>query len=126
MGELIISPNSPKHLTIRKDEWVYIPAQDEGGFQGKEIGDHLLAGAAAQKLTQLVNSDVQGGKVKQDAPPAQLYDLKTDPYQATNVHNKRPEVVAELSSLLERWRREIPNSPQLGWINLKQGGKPSP
>ena len=123
---LVISPNSPKHLTIRKDEWVYIPAQDEGGFQGKAIGEHLLAGAAAQKLTQLVNSDVQDGKVKQDAPPAQLYDLKTDPYQAINVHNERPEVVAELSSLLERWRREIPNSPRLGWINLRQGGQPSP
>ena len=123
---LVISPNSPKHLTIRKDDWVYIPAQDEGGFQGKNIGDHLLAGAAAQKLTQLVNSDVTEAKIKEDAPPAQLYDLKTDPYQARNVHNERPEVVAELSSLLEKWRREIPNSPRLGWINLKQGGQPSP
>ena len=25
---LVISPNSPKHLMIRKDNWVYIPAQD--------------------------------------------------------------------------------------------------
>ena len=98
---LVISPNSPKHLTIRKDDWVYIPAQDEGGFQGKNIGDHLLAGAAAQKLTQLVNSDVTEAKIKEDAPPAQLYDLKTDPYQGANAHNERPEVVAELSSF---WR----------------------
>jgi arylsulfatase A len=48
---LVISPNSPKHLTLRKGDWVYVPEQDEGGFQGKNIGDHLLAGAAAQKLT---------------------------------------------------------------------------
>ena len=111
---LVISPNSPKHLTIRKDDWVYIPAQDEGGFQGKNIGDHLLAGAAAQKLTQLVNSDVTEAKIKEDAPPAQLYDLKTDPYQARNVHNERPEVVAELSSLLEKWRRRFPTLH--GWV----------
>ncbi|MBN36854.1 MAG: arylsulfatase [Opitutae bacterium] len=123
---LVISPNSPKHLTIRKGNWVYIPEQDEGGFQGKDIGNHLLAGAAAQKLTQLVNSDVQDGKVKEDAPPAQLYDLKTDPYQANNIYNERPEVVAELSSLLEKWKKTIPASPRLGWINLRQGAQPSP
>ena len=123
---LVISPNSPKHLTVRKGDWVYIPDQDEGGFQGKEIGNHLLAGAAAQKLTQLVNSDVKDGKVKADAPPAQLYDLKTDPYQATNVYSDRPEVVADLSSVLEKWRKAIPPSPRLGWVNLRQGGQPSP
>ena len=119
---LVISPNSPKHLTIRKGDWVYIPEQDEGGFQGKDIGNHLLAGAAAQKLTKLVNSDIQDGKVNEDAPPAQLYDLKTDPYQTTNLHSDRPEVVAELSPLLEKWRKAIPASPRLGWINLRQGG----
>jgi len=123
---LVISPNSPKHLTIRKGDWVYIPAQDEGGFQGKEIGNHLLAGAAAQKLTQLVNSDVTDGKISKNAPPAQLYNLKTDPYQASNVHHERPEAVAELSSLLEKWRKTIPASPRLGWINLRQGGHPPP
>ena len=120
---LVISPNSPKHLTIRKGEWVYIPEQDEGGFQGKEIGNHLLAGAAAQKLTKLVNRDVSAGKIRKDAPPAQLYNLKTDPYQATNLHNERPEVVAQLSSLLEKWRKVIPATPRLGWINLRQGGQ---
>jgi arylsulfatase A-like enzyme len=120
---LVISPNSPKHLTIRKGDWVYVPNQDEGGFQGKEIGNHLLAGAAAQKLTKLVNSDVMKGKIRKDAPPAQLYNLKTDPYQATNLHNERPEMVAELSSLLDEWRKVIPATPRLGWINLKQGGQ---
>ena len=120
---LVISPNSPKHLTIRKGDWVYIPEQDEGGFQGKEIGNHLLAGAAAQKLTKLVNSDVSAGKIREDAPTAQLYNLKTDPYQATNLHNERPEVVAELSSLLEKWRKVIPATARLGWINLRQSGQ---
>jgi arylsulfatase A-like enzyme len=121
---LVISPNSPKHLTVRKGNWVYIPEQDEGGFQGKEIGNHLLAGAAAQKLTKLVNNDVTAGKIKDDAPPAQLYNLKTDPYQTTNLHSERPALVSELATLLDKWRKAIPASQRLGWINLRQGGGP--
>jgi len=117
---LIISPNSPKHLTIRKGNWVYIPDQDEGGFQGKKIGDHLLSGAASQKLTGLVNSDVENSKIRPDAPEAQLYNLAADPRQATNVYSDHPEVVSELSKLLEEWRAEIPNTERVGWINLKQ------
>ena len=115
---LIISPNSPQHLTVRKGNWVYIPAQDEGGFQGKKVGDHLLAGAAAQKLTNLVNSDIVDGKVRADAPSAQLYDLQADPYQARNIHDDHPEVVAELAKELKGWRAEIPSGERLGWINL--------
>ena len=117
---LIISPNSPMHLTIRKGKWVYIPARDEGGFQGKKIGDHLLAGAAAQQLTGFVNSDVVDGKIHEDAPLAQLYDLQADPYQTRNVHDEHPRVAAELAKLLKVWRAEIPTSERLGWINLKQ------
>ena len=117
---LIISPNSPMHLTVRKGKWVYIPARDEGGFQGQKIGDHLLAGAAAQLLTNLVNSDVVAGKIRNDAPSAQLYDLQADPYQARNVHDEHPEVVSELARHLKMWRTEIPSTPRLGWINLNQ------
>lgn len=126
-GTLIISPNSPMHLTVRKGKWVYIPARDEGGFQGKKLGDHLLAGAAAQQLTQLVNSDVVDGKIRDDAPLAQLYDLQTDPYQTRNVHDEYPLIVAELASQLKSWRTEIPPGERLGWINLKQmdGGQRS-
>ncbi|MEM7391992.1 MAG: sulfatase-like hydrolase/transferase, partial [Verrucomicrobiota bacterium] len=121
---LIISPNSPKHLTVRKDKWVYIPARDEGGFQGRKVGDHLLAGAAAQPLTGLVNSDVVEGKIRGDAPPAQLYDLEADPYQARNIHDEHPEVVAELAKRLKTWRDRIPAGGRLGWINLNQGDGP--
>lgn len=117
---LVISPNSPRHLTMRKDKWVYIPARDEGGFQGKKVGDHLLAGAAAQQLTQLVNSDVVDGKIRQHAPPAQLYDLQADPFQTRNVHDDYPEVVNALSEELKTWRSKVPTTKRLGWINLNQ------
>ena len=115
------------HLTVRQGKWVYIPARDEGGFQGKKIGDHLLAGAAAQQLTGLVNSDVVDGKIRNDAPTAQLYNLEVDPRQAQNVHDQNPDVVTEMEKILKKWRSEIPASARLGWINLNQaGGKRSP
>lgn len=120
---LILSPNSPEHLTVRRANWIYIPARDEGGFQGKKVGDHLLAGAAAQQLTGLVNSDILDGKVRGDAPPAQLYDLQTDPSQTRNVHDKYPELVQSMATELKRWRSEIPKGQPLGWINLRQSAR---
>ena len=119
--ELVISPNSPRHLTIRKDKWVYIPDQDEGGFQGKNIGNHLLAGAAATQLTNQINSDIAEGKIREGAPTAQLYNLEDDPYQTKNVLKEHPEVVAELSNRLKEWRKEIPETPRMGWININMG-----
>jgi arylsulfatase A len=98
---LIISPSRKSHLSIRKGKWMYIPAQDEGGFGGKKIGSHTFAGAAAHKLTGQVNSDIENGKVKKDAPPAQLYNLENDPTQKVNVYNEHPEVVKELRELLD-------------------------
>lgn len=116
---LVISPNSPKHLTLRKGDWVYIPAQDEGGFQGREVGDHLLGGAATQPLTGMIHSDVVNGRIREGAPPAQLYHLKTDPRQQSNVHDVHPERVKEMAAELAEWRGRI-RGPRLGWINLKQ------
>jgi arylsulfatase A len=117
---LVISPNSPKHLTLRKGDWVYIPARNEGGFQGTKMGDHLLGGAATQPLTSLVNSDIFDGKVLNGAPSAQLYNLKTDPYQEVNVYEQHPEKVDDLTKTLKAWQDKIPATERLGWINLKQ------
>jgi len=111
---LIISPNSPEHLTVRHEQWVYIPRQDSGGFQGKNVGDHLLAGAASLKFTGNSNSDVVGGKLRTGAPPAQLYDLEKDSFQVSNVYSKHPEVVRELESILQRYKSIIPS------ININQ------
>lgn len=99
--QIVLCPSRKKNIAIRKDKWVYISAQNEGGFNGKNIGDHNLGGAAAHLLTGQVNSDIENGKIKEDAPPAQLYNLDTDPYQKTNVYLKYPEVVSELEQLLE-------------------------
>lgn len=102
---LLISPSRKSHLSIRKGKWMYIPAQGEGGFGGTEIGQHTFAGAAALKFTGQENSDVENGKIKENAPPAQLYNLEDDPKQKQNVYTKHPEVVSELEALLEKLKK---------------------
>ena len=117
---LVITPNSPMHLSVRKDKWVYIPLQGSGGFQGKKAGDHLLAGPPALKFAGRTNSDITDGAYRPDAPQAQLYNLETDPFQSTNVITEYPEKAEELAALLMRYKQAIPDSSPLGWINLKQ------
>ncbi len=116
---LMITPNCPSHLTVRKGDWVYIAAQDEGGFQGTNITAHNVGGAAATKLTHQVNSDIEDGKIKEDAQPVQLYNLKKDPYQTINVYGQYPEVQKELDKILQKYRAEIGPYPELGWIHKK-------
>ncbi len=117
---LVITPNSPKHLSIRQGDWVYIPQQGSGGFQGKDPGNHLLAGPAALKFAGRINSDVIDGKIRPDAPPAQLYNLASDPYQENNVYTQQPEIVSDLEKQLQVHRNQIPSDQPIGWINLKQ------
>ena len=117
---LLIAPNSPKHLSIRKDSWVYIPLQDSGGFQSKIPGEHLFSGAAAMAYVGRKNSDVQAGVYKSDPSKPQLYNLETDPYQTSNVFTRHPEVAKELDSLLQSYRAEIPSFETVGWININQ------
>ena len=117
---LVISPNSPKHLLLRHKQWVFIPAQGAGGFQGKLAGEHLFSGAAALPFAGRVNSDVAGGKIKSGAPAAQLYDLRLDPKQTTNLFTQHPEVARELSLILDDYREQIPAVERVGWVNLMQ------
>lgn len=117
---LVISPNSPRHMSIRHQQWVYIPDRDSGGFQGKKPGNHLLAGVAALAFTGQQNSDVVDGALRPEAAPAQLYNLDEDPTQSTNLYSSHPEIVQKLEAMLEMYRESIPSTSRIGWINLKQ------
>lgn len=98
---LILSSESKQHLAIRKGKWMYIPAQGGGGSTQKEIGSIGLGGPAAFLFTKQVNSDIKNGKIKDNAPPAQLYDLDSYLAQKINLYNVRPDKVNELKALLE-------------------------
>jgi arylsulfatase A-like enzyme len=47
-----------------------------------------------------------------DGPSGQLYDLVSDPGEEHDLYRERPEVVARLSSLLDRYRREGRSRPE--------------
>jgi arylsulfatase A len=101
---LVLAPNKGTHLSIRKGKWMYIPQQGSGGFGGRTPGSHTFAGPAAASFVGSVNSDIEDGKIKADAPPAQLYDLEADVNETQNVINEYPDVVKELSSLLAGYK----------------------
>ena len=76
---LVLAAARPTHVALRDGNWMFIGAQGGGGFGGSKPGEHLLGGPAALKFAGQKNSDVVDGKLRKDAPAAQLYDLKTDP-----------------------------------------------
>ncbi|MDE3742692.1 sulfatase family protein [Maribacter polysaccharolyticus] len=102
--ELLLAPKSQKHLSLRKGKWMYIPAQGSGGFKGSKPHQHAWGGAPAVAFVGGKNSDMENGKLKEDAPPAQLYDLEKDKYQTTNVYNQYPEIVKEMEATLNTYR----------------------
>jgi len=112
---LMICPNSPRHLSVRKGDWVYIPGQSDGGFRGQKPGK-TLGGPMSVKITGKTNSDIKNGKLLPNAPKAQLYNLADDLAQTKNVIKDHPEVVKELSAIIEAEYATIPDIPVLGWI----------
>lgn len=95
--EMIITPNKPSHMSLRKGKWMYIPAKGDGGFGGN---------IAATKLVGTPNSDIANGKIKKGAPRAQLYDLETDVNQTTNLYNQYPEVAEQMAAELKAYRSQ--------------------
>jgi len=100
---LVLAPFKPTHLSIRKGKWMYIGAQAGGGFTAPKRGAHAFGGPGAITYAGRKNSDIEDGKVRPDAPPAQLYDLEADLAQTTNVYREHPDVVRELNALLESY-----------------------
>lgn len=122
---LILAPHKGTHLSVRKGKWMYIPRQASGGFTGRSPGSHTFAGPPAASFVGSVNSDIENGKIKTDAPPAQLYDLEADVNQTRNLYNEHPDVVKELSTLLAGYSGKI-QKPSTGPKNKKpNSGKPA-
>lgn len=101
---ILLAPHKGTHLSIRKGKWMYIPSRGSGGFGGKAPGSHTFAGPAAASFVGSRNSDIVDGKIRKDAPPAQLYDLQADVNQTKNVHDQNPSVVKELTALLAGYK----------------------
>ncbi|MGY5851425.1 sulfatase-like hydrolase/transferase [Salegentibacter sp. F14] len=99
---LLMSSATPHNFAYRKGDWVYINGQGGGGFgPRKEGGRSGFGGPSALLFADQKNSDIEKGKIKKDAPPAQLYNLKVDPSQEKNVFREYPDVVKQLKRELE-------------------------
>jgi len=109
---IVLAPSRFTHLAIRKGKWMYISAQGSGGFTGAKRGGHAFGGPAAISYAGYKNSDIENGKIKPGAPPAQLYDLENDLKQTRNLYRKHPEVVKELKALLESYDPPKPAPPR--------------
>jgi arylsulfatase A len=107
-NDLVLAASKPSHLSIRKGKWMYISNQGSGGFSGTKRGMHSFGGAAAIAYAGYENSDIEEGKIKKNAPPAQLYDLEKDLSQTTNLYLQYPEVVKEMEALLATYSPDLP------------------
>jgi len=97
---LVIAPAKKTHLALRNGDWIYISSPGHGGFGAKRIGDHGLGGPAAHLLTKQVNSDIENGRLRPNAPEAQLYNLASDPRQLRNVYREHAGMVNKIKARL--------------------------
>lgn len=88
---LLIVPFRETHVSLRKGDWMYIPDQSSGGFGGNRGGPEAI------RRSGRPNSDITAdGQIKPDAPKAQLYNLKSDLPETTNVYREHPGEVRKL------------------------------
>ncbi len=87
---------------LRHGKWLYIPHQGSGGVTtdpNNPPGEGWMNFAE----TGHKNSDYDGdGKLREDAPPGQLYNLEKDPAESTNLYRKHPRLVRRMDALLEK------------------------
>lgn len=110
--QLVLAPQKKQNLALREGRWLYIGAQGGGGFTGDKPGEHLLGGPGALKFTGETNSDIARGKIKADAPAAQLYDLEADRSQSRNIirqHPQQAELMAKHLAELQQQPRSTPS-----------------
>ena len=65
---------------------------------------HAAGGPKSVSFVGNMNSDIEDGKIKQDAAPAQLYDVESDVNQTKNLYNDYPDVVQEMKALLKSYQ----------------------
>ena len=99
---LLIAPDNIENLAVRKGKWMYISGQGGGGFKAEYRGIHDFGGPAATVFTHQKNSDIAHGRIKENAPPAQLYNLEKDLSETHNLYEDYPEKVEEMQLELER------------------------
>ncbi len=97
-----------------EDSYNLLPAllRIEKAPRRRAIVHHSLDGMSAIRINQwkLILGKGSGGftkiEVPSEAPEGQLYNLRKDPGETTNLYDQRPREVAKLKQTLERYQRE--------------------
>lgn len=88
-------------IALRQGDWVYLPKQGSCGMTVR-VPPGQLWGQPYSSMG-LTNSDVdEKGIVKPGAPPAQLYNLKKDIRQVSNIINDQPVISAKIADDLQK------------------------
>lgn len=116
-GHAIIHHSSTGRFAIRRGDWkLLLHAGSGGNGYGAGQRSSRYKGTIEQKSFNTANR--------------QLYNLRTDPDETTNLNEKRPEVVDELTALASEYVRSgrstpgsqqktgLQNWPQLDWLSL--------
>jgi hypothetical protein len=104
---MFMSPYHPTHMSLRRGKWMYIPAKSDGGFPGStKPSDHAWGGASVATLVNTPNSDIENGKIKPGAAPAQLYDLEADRNQTKNLYYEHPEITQKMAAAIKKAKLE--------------------
>ena len=86
--EATVHQSSRRYLAIRQGNWKLIPGLGSGGF-----------------------SKPSTVKPKKGEPAGQLYNLKNDLGEQTNLYANRPKIVKRLTALLEKYKKENRSTP---------------
>jgi arylsulfatase A-like enzyme len=87
-------------FALRQGDWLYIPKQGSAGMT-VQVPPGPQWGAPYVQLG-LTNSDITAdGKIKPGAPAAQLYNLKDDLPQHTNVIAQHPDLAARMQARMD-------------------------
>jgi len=81
---------------LRHGDWIYFPFQGAGGLFGTFYLEQM----------GYANSDFDGNTLRPDAPPAQLYNVREDLAQTTNLYHQHPEIVAFLDARFREIMRQ--------------------
>lgn len=111
----IIHHSSTGRFAIRRGDWKLLLHSGSGGN-----------GYGAGKRSTRYNGTIE--QTSFDTANRQLYNMRTDPDETTNLFEKRPEVVSELTTLAgeyvrqgrstpgPRQKTDLQNWPQLDWL----------
>ena len=85
-------------LAIRSGDWKYLDHKGSGGNNYNRGGEWGMKQFALPEKTP--------------GAPGQLYNLKTDPGETTNLYLEQPEIIQELKTKLEEFKRTRRSAPE--------------